>query len=101
MAIRVDNWKMNIGVKSNGLWWDPKMYPSVPYVFNLRMDPFESYDNEDSYGHLMQKMSWLMGPMGEMMNAHLKTLADYPPVQGSKSFDMSNVVQEFINNSKQ
>ena len=25
----------------------------------------------------------------------------YPPVQGGKSFDMSNVVQEFINKAKQ
>jgi len=25
---------------------------------------------------------------------HLKTLAEYPPVQGGTSFDMSNVVQE-------
>lgn len=60
------------------------------------MDPFESYDTEDSYGHLIQKVSWLMAPMGELMQAHLKTLADYPPVQGSKSFDMSKVVEEFI-----
>ncbi len=42
-----------------------------------------------------------MGPMGELMQGHLKTLADYPPVQGSKSFDMSNVVEEFIRKSKQ
>ena len=74
---------------------------TMPLFFNLRMDPFESYDNEDSYGHLLQKVSWLMGPMGERMNERLKTLAEYPPVQGSKSFDMSNVVQELINKSRQ
>jgi arylsulfatase len=39
--------------------------------------------------------------MGELMVAHLKTLKDYPPVQGGKSFDMSNVIQEFINNPRQ
>jgi len=32
---------------------------------------------------------------------HLKTLAEYPPVQGGTSFDMSNVVQEFLQRSKQ
>ena len=74
---------------------------TVPLVFNLRMDPFESHDNKDSYGHLLQKFSWLMQPMGELMGAHLKTLADYPPVQGGKSFDMSNVVQEYIKKSVQ
>jgi len=36
-----------------------------------------------------------------LMGAHLKSLADYPPVQGGKSFDMSNVVDEFIKKSRQ
>ena len=60
------------------------------------MDPFETYDNKDSYGHLLQKVSWLIGPMGKLMKEHLQTLAEYPPVQGGKSFDMSNVVEQFM-----
>jgi arylsulfatase len=39
--------------------------------------------------------------MGELLSAHLKTLAQYPPVQGGKSFDNSNVVQEFLSQAKQ
>jgi hypothetical protein len=39
--------------------------------------------------------------LGAAMAAHLKTFAEFPPVQGGKSFDMSNVVQEFINNPRQ
>ena len=42
-----------------------------------------------------------MAPMGELMNAHLKSLAEYPPVQGGKTFDMSNVVDEFIKKGRQ
>jgi arylsulfatase len=72
---------------------------TVPLVFNLRMDPFESYDDKDSYGHLLQKVSWLVQPMGELMGEHLKTLAEY--LQGGKSFDMSNVVEEFIDKAMQ
>jgi arylsulfatase len=41
MALRVDAWKMHIGVKQEGIWWNPKEYPSVPYLFNLLMDPME------------------------------------------------------------
>lgn len=37
-----------------------------------------------------------MAPMGELMAAHLKTLADDPPVQGGKSFDMSNVIEDSV-----
>ena len=39
--------------------------------------------------------------MGVLMGQHLQSLADYPPVQGGASFDMSNVVQEFIEKAKQ
>ena len=74
---------------------------NYPKVFNLRMDPFESYDSVDAYGHLLQKVSWQVAPMNELIKAHLKTLAEYPPVQGGKSFDMSNAVEEFISKANQ
>jgi hypothetical protein len=68
----------------------------MPLIFNLRSDPFESYDTKDSFGHLGQRVSWLVQPMVEIMQDHLKTLAQYPPVQGGTSFDMSNIIQEFL-----
>jgi hypothetical protein len=94
MAVRMGPWKFHFSTKED--YYANVVPRTVPLVFNIRMDPFESYDNKDSYGHLLQKVSWLTGPMGKLMNAHLKTLADYPPVQGGKSFDMSNVVQQFM-----
>jgi hypothetical protein len=54
-------------------------------MFNLRSDPFESYDSNDSCGQ-----------MGELIGNLLKTLAEYPPVQAAKSFDRSNLVQDFL-----
>ena len=98
-AMRMGPWKFHFSTKED--YYANVIPRTVPLVFNLRMDPFESYDNKDSYGHLLQKVSWLVQPMGELMGEHLKTLAEYPPVQGGKTFDMSNVVQEFINRSKQ
>jgi len=98
-AVRMGPWKFHFSTKED--YYANVVPRTVPLVFNIRMDPFESYDNKDSYGHLMQKVSWLIQPMGELMQAHLKTLADYPPVQGGASFDMSNVVQEFIQKSRQ
>jgi len=65
---------------------------TAPLFFNIRMDPNESYDGEGAQ-HLLQKTSWLLAPMGEKINAHIKTLMDFPPVQGSKSFDMSNIME--------
>ncbi|MGP4844049.1 sulfatase-like hydrolase/transferase [Marinobacter sp. 1Y8] len=98
-AVRMGPWKFHFSEKES--YYSNVKPRTVPLVFNLRMDPFESYDNEDSYGHLLQKVSWLIAPMGQLMAQHLKTLADYPPVQGGKSFDMSNVVEDFISKGQQ
>ena len=65
------------------------------------MDPFVSFVIIYFYGYFLQKVSWLMQSMGELMKNHLKILAEFPPVQAGKSFDMSNVVQEFMNKSVQ
>ncbi|WIO75561.1 arylsulfatase [Porticoccaceae bacterium LTM1] len=98
-AVRMGPWKFHFSTKED--YYANVIPRTVPLVFNIRMDPYESYDSSDSYGHLMQKVSWLIQPMGELMRAHLKSLADHPPVQGGKSFDMSDVVEEFINKSLQ
>lgn len=98
-AVRMGPWKFHFSTKED--YYANVIPRTVPLVFNIRMDPFESYDNKDSYGHLMQKVSWLLQPMGVLMQQHLQSLAEYPPVQGGKSFDMSNVVEEFIKKSKQ
>jgi arylsulfatase len=99
MAVRMGPWKLHFSTKED--YYDTIEARTAPLVFNIRMDPYESYDSTDAYGHLMQKVSWLMQPMGVLMNQHLQTLADYPPVQGGASFDMSNVVEQFINSPRQ
>ena len=99
MAVRMGPWKLHFSTKED--YYANVVPRTMPLVFNIRMDPFESYDSTDAYGHLVQKVSWLFQPMGRMMNAHLKTLAEFPPVQGGNTFDMSNAVEEFIKKSRQ
>ncbi|WP_186756021.1 arylsulfatase [Echinicola salinicaeni] len=98
-AVRMGPWKFHFSTKED--YYANVIPRTVPLVFNIRMDPFESFDNKDSYGHLMQKVSWLIQPMGTLMGEHLQSLAEYPPVQGGKSFDMSNVVDDFIKKGHQ
>ena len=98
-AIRMGPWKFHFSTREN--YYDNLAPRTAPLVFNLRSDPFESYDSKDSFGHLAQQVSWLFQPMSELMDAHLATLATYPPVQGGTSFDLSNVVQDFLRRSKQ
>ena len=93
-AVRMGPWKWHFSTIED--YYGDINGRSKPMVFNIRMDPFESYDTSDSYGHLLQKVSWLVSPMGELMQKHLQTLAQYPPVQGGKSFDMSDVINQTL-----
>ena len=93
-GIRMGPWKFLFSTKED---YYANMVPrTVPLVVNLRMDPYESYTSTESYGHLMQKVSWLIQPMNVIIQQHLTTLADYPPVQGGDSFDMSNLIEDFL-----
>ena len=99
MAIRVEGWKMHIGVKPNGLWWDERYYPSVPYLFNLLMDPMEKMDPEShEWGYIGRKFlgakQWATTATGPFLAAHLKSLQDYPPRQGADSLSMKKAIDE-------
>jgi arylsulfatase len=90
MAVRVDGWKMHIGVKKDGLWWNSKDYPSVPYVFNLLMDPMEKMDPEShEWGYIGRKFFasklWAPAAASPFLTDHLKSFVDYPPRQKADS----------------
>jgi arylsulfatase A-like enzyme len=91
-AVRMGPWKIHLSTREH--YYDE--ITTRRLFFNLRSDPFESYDTKDSYGHLAQRVSWLFMPMATLIQDHLKTLAKYPPVQGGASFDMSTVVEDFV-----
>ncbi len=98
MAIRVDNWKMHIGVKPEGSWWNEKYYPNVPYLFNLRMDPMEKMDPEShEWGYIGRKFLaaklWAPTAAGPFIAAHLKTLMDYPPSQGADTLSLKKALE--------
>jgi arylsulfatase A-like enzyme len=98
MAVRVDGWKLSLGVKHNGSWFDEKSYPSVPYVTNLLMDPMERVtpdSEENGYAgrkFLAQKL-WAPTAAGPILAAHLKSLQEFPPSQGADTLSMKKAVE--------
>jgi arylsulfatase len=98
-AVRMGPWKFHFATKED--YYANVVPRTVPLVFNLRMDPFESYDSTDSYGHLPRKVSWPIQPVNVRISGHLQTLAEVPPVQGGASFGMSNLVQDFLEKCQQ
>jgi arylsulfatase len=102
MAVRVDGWKMHIGAKKEGLWWNEKNYPSVPYLFNLLMDPMERMDQEShEWGASSRKFfaskMWALNSAAPFVGVHLKSLMDYPPSQGADTLSMKKALDETMN----
>jgi len=97
MAIRVDGWKMHIGVKHNGDWFDEKSYPSIPYIVNLLMDPMEKV-TPDAPGFeyegrkFFASKLWAPTAAGPFLAAHLKSLQEYPPRQGADTLSMQKAI---------
>ena len=99
MAIRVDAWKMHIGVKPEGLWWNEKYYPNVPYLFNLLMDPMEKMDPESKeWGYIGRKFfaqkMWAPTAAAPFIAEHLKSLSEYPPRQKADTLSIKKALEE-------
>ena len=97
MAVRVDGWKMHIGVKHNGDWFDEKSYPSIPYIVNLLMDPMEKV-TPDAPGFeyegrkFFASKLWAPTAAGPFLAAHMKSLQEYPPRQGADTLSMQKAI---------
>ena len=101
MAIRVDAWKMHIGVKHGGSWFDSKSYPSVPYIVNLLMDPMEKMTpDSEEFGYIGKKFLgqklWAPTAAGPFLAAHLKSLADFPPSQEADTLSMKKAIENVM-----
>jgi arylsulfatase len=99
MAVRVDAWKMHIGVKPKNSWFNAKYYPSVPYIFNLLMDPMEKMDPEsDEWGYVGRKFFaaklWSPTAGGPFIAAHLKSMMEFPPSQGADTLSLKKKLEE-------
>ena len=98
MAVRVDNWKIHIGVKQHGSWFNEKIYPSVPRLFHLRMDPMEKMDPEsEEWGYIGRKFFasklWASTGVGPFIGAHLQSLKDFPPSQGADTLSLHKALE--------
>lgn len=102
MAIRVDAWKMHIGLKKEGSWWNEKYYPNVPYLFNLLMDPLEKMDPEShEWGYAGRKFfaakMWAPTAATPFVAAHLKSLQAYPPRQAADTLSLHKALEAAMN----
>jgi arylsulfatase len=98
-GLRVGDWKMSFAIKEDGLWWDQLVYPRVPYLFNLRMDPMERFDPlSPEWGYMARKLfaekMWTFIPAQGLIAAHIKSLQEWPPRQRAQSLSMQKAMEQ-------
>jgi len=105
-GLRVGDWKMSFAIKEEGLWWNQLVYPRVPYLFNLRMDPMEHMDQEShEFGYIGRKLfaqkMWTLIPAQGVLAQHIETLKKFPPRQRAESLSMEKAMDALMKSLEQ
>jgi arylsulfatase len=83
-AVRYDDWKVTFKTVKGNLLTGSVEATNVPWVTNLRQDPWERYQVESlSYGRWWGDKLWTLIPSGAVVGQFLQTFKEYPPSQVS------------------
>jgi len=91
-AVRYRQWKLHFEVSEN--YYDEYRKLKFPIIYNIRFDPYESFDNVTDRSDVLQRKQWLSEPIQEMLAEHIKSLTEFPPVQKAATLDFSELVKE-------
>jgi arylsulfatase A-like enzyme len=100
-AVRIDDYKFRFIDQPAG-WVGEKTHPDVPYITNLRLDPFErtgwpgngTKDGAQSYFEWFKYQFWRFVFVQQVVGKELQTFLDYPPMQRGASFNLDAVKAE-------
>jgi arylsulfatase len=93
-AIRYKQWKLHFETSEN--YYDTYKKQKFPVMYNLRMDPFESFDGVTDRSDIVQAKQWLNEPVQHLLGEHIESLVEYPPVQKAASFDFSAIMEQLM-----
>ena len=107
-AVRIDDYKYRFIDQPEG-WLGEKTRPDVPYITNLRLDPFErtGWPNEGTKEGAQQYFDWFKYQfwrfvfVQKLMAKELQTFLDFPPMQRGASFNLDAVKAEMAKKMQQ
>lgn len=91
-AIRYKQWKLNFETSDN--YYAPYVKQKFPVMYNIRMDPFETFDGITDRSDIVQAKQWLNEPVQHLLNKHIQSLVDFPPVQKAATLDFSALIEQ-------
>ena len=100
-ALRLDDYKFRFIDQPQG-WLGEKTKPDVPYITNLRLDPFErtgwpnngTREGGQQYFDWFKFQFWRFVFVQQVIGKELQTFLDYPPMQTGASFNLDAVKAE-------
>jgi hypothetical protein len=107
-AVRIDDYKFRFIDQPQG-WVGEKTKPDVPYITNLRFDPFErkGWPNDGTKEGAQQYFDWFKYQfwrfvfVQQVMGKELQTFLDFPPMQRGASFNLDAVKAEMAKRMEQ
>jgi len=94
MAMRYDEWKVSFKTIKGNLFNGQAETTQAPIVTNLRMDPWERYQDESmNYGKWWGEKLWTMVPATVIVGQFLQTFQAYPPSQPNGGLTVSQFLE--------
>jgi arylsulfatase len=100
-AVRIDDYKFRFIDQPAG-WLGEKTHPDVPYITNLRLDPFErtgwpnagTKEGAQQYFDWFKYQFWRFVFVQQVIGKEIQTFLDYPPMQRGASFNLDAIKAE-------
>ena len=107
-AVRIDDYKFRFIDQPAG-WVGEKTKPDVPYITNLRLDPFErtgwpnngTKEGGQQYFDWFKFQFWRFVFVQQVVAKELQTFVDFPPMQRGASFNLEAVKAEMAKRMEQ
>ena len=99
MNVRYDNWKLQFAVQpapgTLAVWQTEFEHPRIPYIYNLRTDPFERATiTSNTYYDWELDHAFMLMPAQALVGQFLATFKDYPPRQKAASFTIQQILEK-------
>jgi arylsulfatase A-like enzyme len=107
-AVRIDDYKFRFIDQPNG-WLGEKTHMDVPFITNLRLDPFErlgwpnhgTKEGAQQYFDWFKYQFWRFVFVQQVMGKELQTFIEYPPMQRGASFNLDAIKAEMATRMQQ
>ena len=100
-AVRYDDWKVTFKTIKGNLFTGSEEVTNVPWVTNLRQDPWERYQDQSMmYARWWGDKLWTLIPASAVVGQFLQTFKEYPPSQTSGTFSVEKALRAIESGSK-